>query len=171
MAMHGSEHHQRVAEIINQVHAAENTREIILNQTPRLMELFDAERVTIYALDANTRQLVSLFKQGSDVNEIRLPLSHSSIAGHCAVTGDTANIHDAYDSDELRGHHPELRFDSRWDLQTGFVTRQVLVTPVSHRGHVLGVLQIVNRRSGGAFTEEDIEAMLGGNAVKLFDIK
>ena len=158
MAMHGSDYHHRLAEIINQVHAADTIRDIILNQTPRLMELFDAERVTIYSLDANTNQLLSLFKKGSDVNEIRLPLNHSSIAGHCAVSGGTANIRDAYDSDELRGHHPELRFDSRWDQQTGFVTRQVLVTPVTHGGHVLGVLQLVNRRAGGAFTDEDIEA-------------
>jgi len=158
MAMLGSDYHQRLAEIVNQIHAADNIRDIILNQTPRLMELFDADRVTVYSLDANTRQLVSLFKTGSDVNEIRLPLDHSSIAGHCAVSGQTTNIHDAYDPGELTGYHPELRFDSRWDQQTGFVTRQVLVTPVTHSGHVLGVLQLVNRRAGGAFTEEDIEA-------------
>ncbi len=152
------DYHQRLNEIINQIHAAENIGDIILNQTPRLMELFDAERVTIYSIDTNTNQLLSMFKRGGDVNEIRVPRNHMSIAGHCATSGETTNIRDAYDVEELRHHHPELRFDSRWDQKTGFRTRQVLVTPITHSGHVLGVLQLVNKRNGEVFTSEDIEA-------------
>jgi type II secretory ATPase GspE/PulE/Tfp pilus assembly ATPase PilB-like protein len=152
------DYHQRLNQIINQIHAAEGIRDIILEQTPKLIELFDADRVTIYSLDTRTNQLFSLFKEGSDVNEIRVPRSHGSIAGYCAVSGHTANIRDAYDEDELRNHHPELRFDSRWDRQTGFVTRQVLVTPIRHKDHVLGVLQLVNKHSGEAFSDEDLKA-------------
>ena len=158
MPTQSSDHHERLSEIINQIHAAGNIRDIILNQTPRLIDLFDADRVTLYSVDSATNQLFSLFKRGSDVSEIRLPRNHASIAGHCAASGQTVNIRDAYDSLELRSHHPELRFDSRWDQKTGFVTRQVLVAPIQHEGHVLGVLQLVNRRAGGAFTEEDIQA-------------
>jgi type II secretory ATPase GspE/PulE/Tfp pilus assembly ATPase PilB-like protein len=147
-----------LAEVVTEIHSADSVSDIILNQTPRLIELFDADRVTIYSIDTHGNQLYSLFKRGGDVNEIRVPMNHSSIAGHCAVSKQGVNILNAYDHEELRRYHPDLRFDSRWDQRTGFVTRQVLVTPVMHGDYLLGVFQVVNRRSGGAFDKSDIDA-------------
>jgi type II secretory ATPase GspE/PulE/Tfp pilus assembly ATPase PilB-like protein len=154
----GVDFQERLTEIINEIHAADSIRDIILNQTPKLIELFNTDRVTVYSIDTRTNQLFSLFKEGSDVNEIRVPRNFGSISGFCATANQTANIRDAYDADELRGYHPELTFDSRWDKKTGFRTRQVLVTPIAHNKHVLGVLQLVNKRSGDAFSDEDISA-------------
>jgi type II secretory ATPase GspE/PulE/Tfp pilus assembly ATPase PilB-like protein len=147
-----------LAEVVTEIHSAETVSDIILNQTPKLIELFDADRVTIYSIDTHTNQLYSLFKRGGDVNEIRVPMNHSSISGHCAVSKQGVNILNAYDHEELRRYHPDLRFDSRWDQRTGFVTRQVLVTPIMHGDYLLGVFQLVNRRSGGAFDKADIDA-------------
>ncbi len=149
---------ERLAAIINEIHAAESIREIILEMTPRVMELLAAERVTVYAVDQRTGELYSLFKEGSDVGEIRLRKAPTSLAGYVAATGRSLNVRDAYDEEELRGIDPALRFDRRWDRRTGFRTRAVLAEPIAHRGHVLGVLQLVNRRGGGAFGPGDIRA-------------
>jgi len=148
----------RLIAVLTQIHGCRSIRDLILNQTPQLMELFDVERVTVYAVDEHTSQLFSLFKRGSDVNEIRLPISHSSLAGHCARSAQTLAISDAYDAQELQAYHPQLRFDSRWDAKSGFVTRQVLVTPIFFEGSVIGVLQLVNRRAGETFDEQACSA-------------
>ena len=150
--------YERLTAIINRIHAAGSIRQIIVELTPTTMELLGAERVTVYALDERTGELYSLFKEGSDVSEIRLRRGHDSLAGHCAMSGQVINVADAYDAAELRTYHPRLRFNASWDRATGFRTRQVLAVPIAFRGHTLGVLQLVNRRGGGQFTETDEEA-------------
>ncbi len=149
---------ERLAAIINQIHAAESIREIILEMTPRAMELLDAERVTVYAVDERTGDLFSLFKEGSDVGEIRLQGGPDSLAGYVALSGRTINVRDAYDETELAAIDPAIRFDRQWDRKTGFRTRAVLALPIEHRGHVLGVLQLVNKRGGATFGPEDVRA-------------
>jgi type II secretory ATPase GspE/PulE/Tfp pilus assembly ATPase PilB-like protein len=50
---------------------------------------------------------------------------------------------------------PKLRFDERWDMQTGFTTRQVLAHPIVFKNYLLGVVQLINRKAGSAFVEID----------------
>ena len=152
--------HERLADIIDQIHAASSISEIILEITPRTLDLIDAERVTVFALDSRNNQLYSLFKDktGGDVREVRVDRSPSSIAGFCAVSRSTVNIRDAYDDAELQALHPKLRLDKRWDEKTGFRTRHVLVTPLIHEKYLMGVLQVINKRSGDVFTDADQQA-------------
>ncbi len=152
--------HERLADIIDQIHAASSISEIILEITPRTIDLIDAERVTVFALDSRNNQLYSLFKDktGGDVREVRVDRSPSSIAGFCAVTRSTVSIRDAYDDAELQRHHSKLKLDRRWDEKTGFRTRQVLVTPLIHDTYLMGVLQVINKRTGDTFTDADADA-------------
>ena len=62
------------------------------------------------------------------------------------------NVTNAYDTAELGALHPNLRFDSRWDKQTGFHTNQVLACPITFEKYLLGVLQLINKRNGTRFT-------------------
>src|SRR5205823_3418743 len=48
-----------------------------------------------------------------------------------------------------------LRFDQRWDKQTGFRTRAVLAVPILFEKYLLGVIQLINKRHGVAFTAQD----------------
>ena len=95
-----------------------------------MLDLVEAERVTLYALDTRNQELFSLFKVGQEVREIRVPKSFASIAGFTALSRKSANIKDAYDTEELGRLHPNLRFDVRWDKSAGFRTTQVLSTPI-----------------------------------------
>ena len=61
----------------------------------------------------------------------------------------------AYDVKELAAIDPKLRFDERWDMQTGFTTRQVLAHPIVFKNYLLGVVQLINRKAGSAFVEID----------------
>jgi len=146
-----------VTEVINGIHAAPSVRKIILDMTPRVQELLNAERVTVYAIDTRNGELFSLFKEGGDVSEIRIAKGYGSLAGFCALAQKTTLIANAYDREELIRIHPRLSFNSKWDRETGFVTRSVLMAPIQYEGHGLGVIQLVNKTGGGPFTNQDVE--------------
>ncbi|HOX43292.1 MAG TPA: ATPase, T2SS/T4P/T4SS family [Myxococcota bacterium] len=148
----------QLTEIINLIHETQDIAEIIVNLRPKILDMLDAERLSIYAVDAKNQQVYSLFKQGEEVKEIRVPRTSSSMVGFVALTGQAINIRNAYDAAELKGYHPELKFDQSWDQKTGFKTKQVLTTPVLYEKYLMGVLQLLNKVGGDAFTPEDLEA-------------
>ncbi|MBN2370547.1 MAG: GspE/PulE family protein [Vicinamibacteria bacterium] len=149
---------KRLIEIANMINSAPGIQEILVDIKDRMLDLVDAERVTIFALDTKNQELFSLFKAGQDVREIRVPKSFGSIAGFTALSRRTVNIKNAYDASEMNRLHPSLRFDARWDRATGFRTTQVLAAPILFEKYLLGVLQLINKRGGGAFSSGDEEA-------------
>lgn len=89
---------------------------------------------------------VVLGEKGDDAKKIKLR-SGEGIIGAVAKSGEPMNIKDAY-SDE--------RFASRVDKSTGFVTRNMLAVPMLRRGSIIGVIEVLNKRSGPCFTDEDL---------------
>jgi type II secretory ATPase GspE/PulE/Tfp pilus assembly ATPase PilB-like protein/putative methionine-R-sulfoxide reductase with GAF domain len=122
---------------------------------PQILNLLGAERMTIYQRQKKGDVIVSRFKTGSDVKEIRVPLSTNSIAGFVALTQQPLFINDVYDEAGLRNLHSNLRFDRSFDQKTGFRTRSMIVVPIMSGKALLGVLQIINKRGGDAFSDMD----------------
>ena len=157
----------RLQKICNKINAAANLDEILINLKDDITSLFEAERITVYAVDKTKKQLVSRFKSGNDIEEIRIPISANSIAGWCALKNKIINIRNAYNAKELASIDPDLRFDDRWDVKTGFKTRQILARPIGFRNERLGVIQLMNRKTGASFVEvderslEEVAAILG----------
>ncbi|HUP49952.1 MAG TPA: GspE/PulE family protein [Thermoanaerobaculia bacterium] len=149
------EFRKKLTAITNQINSAESIQHILMTLKDKILELLDAERLTIYAVDTKNQELYSVQKIGDVPKEIRVPKSFSSIAGFTALSRKTINIKDAYDAAELTKFHPNLRFDQRWDKQSGFRTRSVLAVPVSFEKYLLGVIQLINKRHGTAFTPQD----------------
>jgi type II secretory ATPase GspE/PulE/Tfp pilus assembly ATPase PilB-like protein len=149
----------RLQKICNRINAAANLDEILINLKDDITSLFEAERITVYVVDRNKHQLVSRFKSGGDIEEIRIPVSAESVAGWCALKHATINIKDAYNPKELALIDSTLRFDESWDLRTGFKTRQILARPIGFRNRLLGVIQLMNRKSGRAFVPMDEKSL------------
>jgi type II secretory ATPase GspE/PulE/Tfp pilus assembly ATPase PilB-like protein len=149
------EYRKKLTAITNQINAAESIPHILMSLKDKILELLDAERLTIYAVDTKNQELYSLQKVGDQPKEIRVPKSFASIAGFTALARKTINIKDAYDAAELAKFHANLRFDQRWDKQTGFRTRAVLAVPILFEKYLLGVVQLINKRHGVAFTSMD----------------
>jgi type II secretory ATPase GspE/PulE/Tfp pilus assembly ATPase PilB-like protein len=137
------------------VHEASTFAGIYAQIEPHILALLDAERMTIYQRLKTENDIVSRFKTGSDVKEIRVPLSPSSIAGFVALTQQPLFLNDVYDETALRKLHPNLRFDRSFDEKTGFRTRSMIVVPIMIGKALLGVLQIINKCNAGAFSEMD----------------
>jgi len=145
----------RLQAICNRINSASNLDEILIDLKDDITSLFAADRVTLFVVDAKNRKLVSRFKSANDIEEIHIPISTKSIAGWCALKNRVVNVRNAYDIKELAAIDPELRFDERWDMQSGFTTRQVLAHPIVFKNYLLGVIQLMNRKAGSAFVEID----------------
>jgi type II secretory ATPase GspE/PulE/Tfp pilus assembly ATPase PilB-like protein len=152
------EFRKKLTTIANQINSAESIPVILMTLKDRILELLDAERLTIYAIDTKNQELYSLTKVGDAPKEIRVPKSFASIAGFTALSRKTLNIKDAYDAAELQKFHANLRFDQRWDKSTGFRTKAVLAVPILFEKYLLGVVQLINKRHGVAFTPQDEDA-------------
>ncbi len=149
------EFRKKLTAITNQINAAESIPHILMTLKDKILELLDAERLTIYAVDTKNQELYSIQKVGDVPKEIRVPKSFASIAGFTALSRKTINIKDAYEAAELAKFHPSLRFDVRWDKQTGFRTKSVLAVPVLFEKYLLGVVQLINKRHGPSFSPQD----------------
>ncbi|RPJ82082.1 MAG: GAF domain-containing protein, partial [Deltaproteobacteria bacterium] len=142
------------------IFAAANLDEILIDLKDDIIGLFEAERLTIYYVDGIKRELVSRFKSGNEIEEIRVPLSPKSIAGYSAYKQKLVNIRDVYDSSELKVIDPILNFDRSWDEKTGLRTTQVLVAPIIFKKLLLGAIQLINRKKGSGFTATDEKNIL-----------
>ena len=149
------EYQKKLNSITNRIHSAKDTDDILLNLQDDILLLFDADRITIYAVDGIKKQLISRIKTGNEIKKIHLSINNRSIAGYCATTGRLLNINDVHDEVKLKGINPQLKFDSSWDKKTGYNTNQVLVAPISCNKYLLGVMQLINKKSGGFFDKED----------------
>jgi serine/threonine-protein kinase len=111
--------------------------------------LTNAERATIYLLDRERGELWSKVATGEGVGEIRVPLG-TGIAGTVAATGEVINLDNPY---------ADPRFNAEIDRRTGYTTRSLLTLPMTGAdGQVVGVFQVLNKRSG-AFGPEDVEIL------------
>jgi len=151
------QYQENLNKIINSIHAARDIDQILISLVHDIVALFDAERVTVYAVDLETEELFSRTKLGEEIREFRVAVNNASIAGYAAATRAPVVINDVYDGDELARIHPELSFNRSFDKKTGFRTKQVLVMPIEFQGELVGALQLINRIDDHAFGEEDIE--------------
>ncbi|MBE9574932.1 MAG: GspE/PulE family protein [Proteobacteria bacterium] len=146
---------KRLNFITNKIHSSRDIDDILINLRESILDIFSADRLTIYVVDGTSKEIVSRFKTGTEINEIRVPITNTSIAGYCATSGRMANIVNAYDGNELDRINSELTFDRSWDEKTGYATKQVLVAPVKFKKYLLGVIQLVNKVNGKYFSLED----------------
>jgi type II secretory ATPase GspE/PulE/Tfp pilus assembly ATPase PilB-like protein len=154
-------HAEHVKQIINRIHSAKDLDHILVDLKDEILSLFDAERLTLYAVDADRKEIYSKFLDIDEVKEIRVPISEQSIAGFVAKYRRPLNIGDAYNRVELNSISPALLFDSSWDKKSGFHTKQILTYPIlAESKYLVGLIQLVNKKSGGRFTKKDEESVV-----------
>ncbi|MFZ3214856.1 MAG: GAF domain-containing SpoIIE family protein phosphatase [Candidatus Acidiferrales bacterium] len=151
VALESSERRHAVIELSTIVEATKR-----LNSTLDLAELLNiilqltirhtaAERGTVFLVDRERNEIWSLVGLGLDQHEIRLPVRRG-VAGWVAQKGETVNLEDAY---------ADPRFESEVDTRLGYRTKSLLCLPIrSKNGETIGVLQLLNKKSG-PFSSED----------------
>jgi len=114
----------------------------------RARHILQADGGSVYLVDSEARTVSFTCSQNDTIpfraNRLVLPLDDTSIAGFVASRGEPLNIPDVYDLAPHTPFRPNLRFDK----ETGYRTRSMLVVPMKDReGTVLGVLALVNRKT------------------------
>ena len=136
-------------DITNRIHAAQNIKQILVDLKDGILNLFNAQSITIYVVDKPSNEIYSMFLSGgTELKEIRVPISNKSIAGYVANTGKFVNISDAYNQSELKAIDNQLAFDDSWDKKSGYKTTQILAAPIFNKNQLMGVVQILNRKVG-----------------------
>jgi signal transduction histidine kinase len=127
----------------------------------RTTDLLEADRSTLFLVDADKRELWSKIIQGEELKEIRLPFGQG-LAGWVADHGKPLHIRNAY---------KDKRFNPAFDKESGYKTRCMLVWPVRHpqSTEVLGVVQVLNKKEGNfnATDERLLEAIASEIGVAL----
>lgn len=68
--------------------------------------------------------------------------NHKNVATHAAISGESVNIEDAYNSDEF-----DFTGTKKFDEGTGYRSKSFLAVPLqNHEGEVVGVIQLLNAR-------------------------
>ena len=151
---------ENVKRITDQIHAASDLDHILLDLRKEVLSIFDAEDLTIFAFDQEKKEIFSKVPHIDNIEEFRIPITEQSLAGFCAKYLRPVSIADAYNIAELQGIHPSLVHDTSYDKRTGFKTKQVLTYPiVADNKYLMGVLQLLNKKSGLRFTRKDEESV------------
>ncbi len=159
--------------VTNKIHATANVDEIMLELSADICNLFNSDRLTIYAVGEDKASIVSKVKTGlNSFKDLRLPIADQSIAGHVALSRKVVNIRDVYDEVELKAINPSLRFLQEVDKRTGYRTKQMLVAPIvdGPTDELVGVVQIINNKGGVPFStvaEEGVKGLCETLAIAL----
>lgn len=143
---------EKLRGVLDIVHLAnaENDLDNILALVPRqACTLLEADRAALYLVDKAAGEIYSAVALGLTDKTIRLKL-HQGVTGMVAGTGKSIRIADAY---------ADPRFYRGVDEYTGYHTQQILCVPIKNRrDEILGVLELLNKRTGD-FTPEDEEVL------------
>lgn len=142
--------------VTNKIHAAGDIDEIILEVSKDICALFNADRLTIYSLSDDKTCITSRVKTGLDsFQDLRLPITEHSVAGHVGLNKEIVNLKDVYDKSELQQLSTQLSFLQEVDKRTGYRTKQMLVAPIldAENNELMGVVQVINNKEDKPFSE------------------
>jgi signal transduction histidine kinase len=150
---------RRVIDTLHRVHGFITDITDINTLLERIMEeskkIAGAEASSLLLYDRRAGELffhVALGESGDQQvlkQGVRLRLGEG-IAGSAAQLQKSINVHDAPN---------DPRFFRQADAATQFETRNILAVPLTDRGKLVGVLEVLNKIDGDAFTEFDIALM------------
>ncbi|HET9221480.1 MAG TPA: GAF domain-containing protein, partial [Roseiflexaceae bacterium] len=114
----------------------------------QICDLLGVEEGSLLLVDDATGDLVFTYTTGPFGSRLlgqHLP-SGVGLAGYVATNGISVIVNDAQN---------DQRFYAATDRSTGFITRAILAAPLRGVGGVQGVIEVMNKRDGGLFTDED----------------
>jgi signal transduction histidine kinase len=129
------------------------TIDVLENAMAALEEFLDAQASSVYEVDWETGQLFFRLARGSQAGHLvgRSIRVGEGVAGRVALEGQSRIVNRAEE---------EAGFFDGFDKITGFRTESMLVAPLLAQGRVIGVIQLLNKRSRQPFTQDDLDLAL-----------
>jgi signal transduction histidine kinase len=137
------------------------------------IELLRAEAGGLLLRDDATGDLIfqlAIGGSGQHLVGTRIPAG-SGIAGEVVQTGRHVIVNDAHRDRRWFGEVNKDKEDASKDGKPEFQTRSILAVPLTARGGVIGVLEVINKKDGTVFVEEDVNLLtaFGGQAAVAFE--
>ncbi len=115
----------------------------------KIRELVQSEAWSLLLIDEKTGELqcsVAIGEHADRLRQFNVKFGEG-VAGWVAREGKPVVIHDVSE---------DPRFFNEMEMALGFKTRSILCAPLETRGKVLGVLEVINKKGGGGFTDRDL---------------
>jgi GAF domain-containing protein len=112
------------------------------------LDLLDCDDGSLSLVDDETEELVFVLVHGAAKESLqghRIGIQEG-IVGWVVENGEPAIVNDVYS---------DPRFLHDLDEAFGFVTLKLVCVPLATRGRKLGALEVINKRSGDDFSEDD----------------
>jgi signal transduction histidine kinase len=140
----------QVGRTVNQTLDLDTVLPLIMEKS---LELLDAEAGSLLLADETEEMLtfeVVLGPVGSQLQGAQVAVGGGSIVGTVASERRSLIVNDA---------HADPRWNTSFDQSTEFVTRNLICVPMVSRDRLVGVIEVINRRTPEAFSEEDTELL------------
>jgi len=150
-------------DVTRQLTSTLETEPLLKNVLESAVNILNCEAGSLFLVDDQTRELIFRVTVGPVAKDLlgqRLPAG-SGIVGRAVATRGPVIENDVKHS---------VNWSAGTDEKTGFVTRALLAVPLQIRENVMGVIEVINRRDGLPFVEEDqalLTAFAGQAAVAL----
>jgi len=152
--------YKQLQHVTARIHETENIEQIMLDASPDICKLFNADRLTLYVVNEDQNAIVSKVKTGlNSSRDLKLPISPQSVAGYVAYSRQMVNLPDVYNDEDLKKIHPQLTFLKEVDKRSGYRTRQMMVAPIMEGDALYGVLQVINNKSNEPFGDLEVEGI------------
>jgi signal transduction histidine kinase len=139
----------RLSSLIN---SSLDTQEALSNALMSVEQSVNAEVSSIFEVDKVKGELFFRLARGpgsEKIKTLRLPIGEG-IAGCVALTEKPLICADPY---------LDARFSQHFDAQSGFQTRSILCVPLKSQDRLIGVLEVLNKKDGQGFNEDDLEVL------------
>ncbi len=125
-------------------------RQTLSEAVNRIADFMGAEAASLFLLDDYGKMLECRVCVGPiDIAGLRIPIGQG-VVGRAVAENASQVVADALN---------DPRVDHSTDSDTGFVTRSLLCAPLATARGPIGALEVVNKRSGGAFSADDAEIL------------
>ena len=134
------------------INSSLQTKDVLNFAMKTAEEFIDAEASSVYELDVEKKDIIVRLARGEKsgfIQSKRLKLGEG-IAGWVIQSGKPMMVEDVL---------KEPIFSDRFDRETGFTTQSLICVPLTIRGKTTGAIQVINKKNGHPFTEEDSELL------------
>jgi two-component system sensor histidine kinase HydH len=144
---------RKLVQLSSLVNSSLDPQEALNNALMSVELQLNAEVSSIYGVDRVKGELFFLLVRGSvaeKLKSLRLKIGEG-IAGWVAQTEKPLICADP---------GQDGRFARQFDICSGFQTRSILCVPLKSRDRLMGVLEVLNKKDGQGFSDDDLEFLI-----------
>jgi len=139
----------RLGSYLSTVHDVDKTLSLLLESAENLL---NAKASSILLIDDKTKKLFFASARGEASERLKgltVPMGEG-IAGWVALNKKPRIVNDV---------SRDVHFYKNIDTETGFTTKSIICVPLKISGRVMGVIELLNKKTGKPFNKDDIELL------------